>query len=69
MRALHEHADLVVVGLRLGERVIERDVDGVDERLVRVDLGNQDAVAVGIQHRGDAGEHDVVIVDQPDQDR
>ena len=39
------------------------------DRLVGVDLGDDDPVAVGVEHVGDAGQHDVVVVDQRDGDR
>jgi len=67
--AAHQHLDLLVIGLGLREGVVERDVDGVVERFVGVDLGHQDAVAEGVEHRRDAGEHDVVVVDQSDENR
>ncbi len=69
VRAVDEDLDLAAVGFGLGERVVERDVDGVVERLVGVDLGNEDTIAIRAQHAGDAGQHDVVVVDQSDQDR
>ena len=68
-RVVDQDADLVVVGLGLREGVVEHDVDGVVERLVGVDLGDDDPVAVVVEHLGDAEQHDVVVVDQGDRDR
>ena len=64
-----EDADLVVVGLGLGERVVQHDVDVVLDRLVGVDLGDHDPVAVLIEHVRQTDQHDVVVVDQRDRDR
>ena len=61
--------DLVVVGLRLGERVVQHDVDRVVQRAVGVDLGDDDPVAVAVEHVRDAEQHHVVVVDQRDGDR
>ena len=68
VRAGDQHTDLVVVRLGLGERVVQGDVDGVDERLVGVDLGDDDALAVAIEHVRQADQHHVVVVDQRDGD-
>jgi len=43
-----------VIRFWLGERVIQSYVDGVDESLVRVELGDNHAVAVLIEHVGQA---------------
>ena len=64
-----EHLDVVVVGFGLGERVVEDDVDVVDDRLVGGDLGDDDAVAVAVEQMGEADHHDVVVVDERDGDR
>ena len=61
--------DLIVIGLRLGEGVVEDDVDSVFETHVRVDFGDDDAVAVAVEHVGHAHQHDVVVVDEGDGDR
>jgi hypothetical protein len=53
---------VLVVGLRLREAVVEHDVDGVVERLVAVDLGNDDALAVSVDDVGQAHQHDVVVI-------
>jgi hypothetical protein len=58
-----------VVRLRLGERVVEDDVHLVHDALVRVDLGDDDAVAVSVEHLGNAHQHRVVVVDEGDGDR
>jgi hypothetical protein len=67
-RVRDEGRELVVVGLGLGERVVEHDVDAVGERRGGVDLGDGDAVAVLVEHVGEAREHDVVVVDEGDGD-
>jgi hypothetical protein len=36
------------------------------DRLVRIHLGDLDAVAITLEHRGDAGKDDVVVVDERD---
>ena len=64
-----QHADLVVVRLGLGERVVQDDVDGVAQRLVGVDLGDDHAVAVAVEHVRQADQHHVVVVDQRHRDR
>ena len=64
-----QDADLVVVGLRLREGVVQHDVDDVLDRLVGVDLGDDDPVPVAVEHAGRYPQHDVVVVDQRDGDR
>ena len=61
--------DLVVVGLWLGERVVQHDVNVIDDWAVRVDLGNDDAVVVSIEEVGQPDEHDVVVINKRDADR
>ena len=58
-----------VIRFWLGERVIQSYVDGVDESLVRVELGDNHAVAVLIEHVGQAHHHHVVVVDDRHGDR
>ena len=64
----HQDGDLVVVGLRLGERVVQNDVDGVLDALVRVELGDNHPVAILIEHVGHAHQHHVVVVHERDGD-
>ena len=45
------------------------DVDGVLERLIRVELGDNHAVAVLIEHVGHAHQHHVVVVHKRHGDR
>src|SRR5215203_985846 len=52
VRVADEHRDLVVVGLGLGERVVEHDVDDVVDRAVGVELGDDDLVAVLVEDVG-----------------
>ena len=63
-----QHVDLVVICFRLGERVVEHDVDVVGDRLVGVDLGDHDEVAVGVEHVRQADQHHFVVVDESDHD-
>jgi hypothetical protein len=42
--------NLFVIRFWLGKRVIQSYVDGVDESLVRVELGDNHAIAVLIEH-------------------
>jgi hypothetical protein len=53
-----------MVGFRLRERVVQDDVDDVTHRLVRVDLGDHNAVAVLVEHLRHAEYQDVVVVNQ-----
>ena len=69
VRILDEHPDLVVVGLRLGERVVQHDVDVVLERCVEVDLDDDDPVRVPVEHVRQTDEHDLVVVDERNRDR
>jgi len=63
-RVGHEDGDLGLVGLGLGERVVQHDVHDVLDSLVRVDLHDAHAVAISLEHAGHPEEHDVVVVDQ-----
>ena len=64
-----QDADLVVVGLGLGEGVVQDDIDGVLHGLVGVQLGDDHPVPVGVQHLGHAEHDDVVVIDQRDRER
>jgi hypothetical protein len=44
-----QHADLVVIGLGLGEGVEQDDIDDVGEGFVGVQFGDPDAVLVGVE--------------------
>jgi hypothetical protein len=66
---LYEHPDLAEVGFRLGEAVVEDDVDVVGYWLVGVDLGDDDPIAVLVEEVGETDEDDVVVVDQRDAQR
>ena len=68
-RIVDKNGNLNVIRFRLGKRVIQSYVDGVEESLVRVELGDDHAVAVLIQHVGQAHHHHVVVVDDRDGDR
>ena len=65
----HQLADLVVVRFGLGERVVQDDVDGVVDGHGGVDLGDDYAVVVFVEHFGDAHQHDVIVVDERYGDR
>ena len=69
VRAADEHLDVVVVGFGLGERVVQDDVDVVDNRLVGGQLGDDDAVPVAVEEMGETDHHNVVVVDERDVDR
>jgi hypothetical protein len=64
-----KNGNFFVIRFWLGERVIQSYVDGVDESLVRVELGDNHAVAVLIEHVGQAHHHHVVVVDDRHGDR
>ena len=66
---LGEHVQLCFVRFRLGEVVVQHDVDLILDRLVRVQLYDGDAVAVLIEHVCQSGEDDVVVIDQSSRDR
>ena len=51
-----QHIEVGVVGLALGEGVVQRDVDIGAERLVGVELHDGDAVAVALEHVGHTDE-------------
>ena len=68
-RVRDQNSDLLVIGFRLGERVVQHDVDGVLDWLVRVEFGDDDAVAVLVEHVGHAHQHHVVVVDERHGDR
>ena len=61
-----EHFDVVGVGLGLGERVVQGDVDVVGDRRVGIQLGDDDAVRVGVEEVGQPDDDDVVVVDERD---
>jgi hypothetical protein len=61
--------DLVVVGFGLGERVIQDDVNGVIDSHRRVELRDNDPVAVAVEHVGHAHQHHVVVVHERHDDR
>jgi hypothetical protein len=63
---LDQHLDLGLVGLGLRERVIQDNVDLVLDSTSGVQLRDDDAVAVGIQHVRHADHHHVVVIDQGD---
>ena len=69
VRVVDEHLDLVMVRLRLGERVVEHDIDVVLEGHVGVDLDDDDPIGVPIEHVRQTDEHDLVVVDERDRDR
>jgi hypothetical protein len=69
VRVGDEGADLVPVGLGLGEVVVQGHVDGVLDGPVRRDLGDDDAVPVRVEHARDTGDDHVVVVDQRHPDR
>ena len=64
-----KNGNFFVIRFWLGERVIQSYVDGVDESLVRVELGDNHPVAVLIEHVGQAHHHHVVVVDDRHGDR
>jgi hypothetical protein len=64
-----QYVDVTVVGLGLAERVVKRDVYRGGQRFVGVDLDDRDPLPVGLEHAGQAGEYDVVVVDERDPDR
>ena len=68
-RVSDQHADLVMVGFRLRETVVQDDVNQVGNGDVGVELGDHYAVLVLLENVGDAHHHDVVVVDQRDGDR
>ena len=65
----NQNGDLVVIRFRLGEGVVQHDVDGVLDRLIRVELGDKHAVAVLVEHIGHAHQHHVVVVHERHGDR
>jgi hypothetical protein len=67
-RIRHQRADLFLVGLRLGEGVVQHDVDDAVHRLVRVQLADDHPVAVPVEHVRHAGHDDVVVVHEGDRD-
>ena len=56
-----QHVDLVAVGLGLRECVVQRDVDVLIDRLVRVDFDDEHAVAIPLEHLGQAEQHNFVV--------
>jgi hypothetical protein len=64
VRAVDEDVDVFTVGFWLGERVVEDDVDIVEDRLVRVELSDHDSVAIGVQQVGQPDDDHVVVVDK-----
>jgi hypothetical protein len=69
VRVRHEHGDLLMVGLRLREGVVQDDVDLVDDRPAGVQLRYDDTVAVGLEHVGHPDDDHVVVVDEGDTQR
>ena len=63
-RISDQNGDLFVIRFRLGERVVQDDVDRVVDWRIRVELSDDDAVAVLIEHVGHTHEHHVVVVHQ-----
>src|SRR5690242_10046000 len=61
-------ADLLVVRFRLGERVIQHDVDRIVDGHGGVDLGDHHTVSVSVEHLRYAHQHDVVVVHKGDGD-
>jgi len=61
--------DLETVGLGLGERVVQDDIDPIRDRLIGIDLGDHQPVGVPIQKPGQSDHDDVVVIDQGDPDR
>jgi len=53
-----------MVGLGLGEGVVQGDVDVGADRLVRVELDDADPAAVGGEHVRKPDQDHVVVVDQ-----
>ena len=64
-----QDGDLFLIRFRLGERVVKNDVYGVLDSSIRVELGDNHAVAVLIEHVGQAHHHHVVVVDDRHGDR
>ncbi len=64
-----QYGDLVVIRFRLGEVVVQDDVDGVLNGLIRVELGDHNPVAVLVEHVGHAHDHHVVVVHKRYGDR
>ena len=69
VRVGHEDGNVVVVSLRLGEGVVQDHIDVIAHGLVGVELGDDDAVTVGIEEVGQPDHDDVVVVDQGDPQR
>jgi len=67
--ATHQVVEIDAVTLHRRERVVEDHVDVADHGQARVELHDADAVAVGRQHRRDAGDHDLVVVDDRNPNR
>ena len=59
-----EDVDVSVVGLGLGEGVVEDDVHVVGDGLVRVELRNDDAVSIRVEQVRQPDHHDVIVVDK-----
>lgn len=60
----HQHTDLVMIGLGLGERVVQHDVHRVVDGHGGVEFGDDDAIAVAVEHVGHPHDDDVVVVDE-----
>ena len=58
-----------MIGFGLSERVVERDVDDVLDGLVGIELGDEHPIAIRVEHVRHPGQHDVVVVDEGDEDR
>ena len=61
--------DLRLVGLRLGEGVVEDDVHIVLDRTPGIELGHHDPVTVGLEQVRDPDHQHVVVVDEGNQNR
>ena len=61
-RISDQHADLVMVGFRLCEAVVQDDVNQVGNGDVGVQLGDHHPISVLLENVRDAHHHDVVVV-------
>ena len=68
VRMFGEHVQFGLVRLRLRERVVEDHVHVVADRLVGIELHDDDPLGVAIEHVGQAHQDDVVVVDQRNGD-
>jgi hypothetical protein len=68
VRVLQEGRQVVVVGLALGERVEQRDVDVPVDRAIGVDLDHLHPIGVRLEHPSDAEQDDLEVVDEGQRD-